>query len=106
MAKRKPTQPRRGDTMWWIGVWATIWWAVSGLYFVWWFWLAKADYAQFSDGWWSALNSSYASSPLLGQALAIILLIWIAGAAIWFRELKRLKISYASALRELFFTIR
>ena len=98
-----------------IGFWATVWWAASGLYVLIWFWQAKDLYVEISGStptasyiskWHSALADAYNNSGMLMALLITIIAIWIIIGVSWFKELKRQKISYKAALKDLFFTIR
>ena len=94
-----------------IGFWATCWWAVSGAYVVLLVW-ASRNASSLSDGdvsigdWTSAIGEAFTDTSFLQISLAAILLVWFIGGLVWLRELKRHKISYKTALKDLFFTIR
>jgi len=103
--KRVPTLRR-------IGTWATWWWGVSCGYVLLLVWRAK-DYYQafgghgFSLGNWArALRQAFTTSASLRVLLAAILLLWVLGGWLWLRELKRHKVSYKAAFKDLFLTIR
>ncbi len=98
-----------------IGLWATIWWGVSGLYVVLLFWVGRSDYVTISEragsgsaisNWQSAISSAYSDSSVLPALLALIVIVWLIGGWVWLRELKRQKISYKAAFKDLFLTIR
>lgn len=110
---RKPMKKRQNKTMKWIGIWATVWWAITGLYLVLLFWAAKDIYVDvaahapdnYLANWASALGTAYNNASMM-LLLAFIAFIWLIGGLIWLRELKRQGISYAKAFWELFFTIK
>ena len=98
-----------------IGLWATVWWAVSGVYLVLLAWATKAPYTVLAEkdakvvsvpDWWSALGSAYRDSSALQILLAVIVIGWLVIGWVWLRELKRRKISYRAAFKDLFLTIR
>ncbi len=88
-----------------IGLWATIWWGVSGLYVVLLVWASRNNYVALSS-WKSAISSAYRNSSALQILLAAVVIGWLIGGWIWLRELKRQKISYKAAFKDLFLTIR
>lgn len=62
---------------------------------------------DFSIGnWMTAINETFDDSLFLQVSLVAIILVWLLGSLVWLRELKRYKISYKTALKDLFFTIR
>jgi len=98
-----------------IGRWATIWWGVSCGYVLLWVWLSRHFYVHsisppahtsFFPAWRSALSLEYSDSAALQVLLFFILLIWVVLAISWLRALKRNKIPYKTALKDLFLTIR
>jgi hypothetical protein len=98
-----------------IGLWATIWWGVSCGYLLLWVWLARNYYVLFStsalhrstyDAWKSALSIEHNHSTVLMVLRLLILFGWVIGFVLWFRALKKNKISYKVALKDLFLTIR
>jgi hypothetical protein len=100
---------------WWIGLWATVWWGVSGVYILLLAWEGREYYAiesssirsgGFFSDWWSAVTTTYDASNVLPALLALIIAVWIAGGVVWLRELKRQKISYKAAFKDLLLTIR
>jgi hypothetical protein len=113
MSKQKDIakEYKKGTTLWWIGWWATIWWAISLLYIVWWFWLASITYAQYVttgnniSAWADAVGSTFAYSEVLQMQL-MILAIWLVGGLWWVSELQRKKITLRAAFKDLFGTIR
>lgn len=56
--------------------------------------------------WTSAVRETFADSLFLQASLVAIILIWLVGGLWWLRELKRHKISYKTAFKDLFLTIR
>jgi hypothetical protein len=88
-----------------IGLWATIWWGVSGAYVVLLVWASRNNYVVLSN-WWSAISRTYSDSNILPALLAVILFVWVVGGWVWLRELKHRKISYKAAFKDLFLTIR
>jgi hypothetical protein len=98
-----------------VGIWATIWWGISGAYVVLLAWMSKGSYVDISTGfgsndffsdWQSAISDTYSNYSFLPGLLAFILIVWAAGGWIWLRELKRQKISYKAAFKDLFLTLR
>jgi len=87
LPKAKPYTKR-----WWVGVWATIWWGVTGLYIILLVWDTQLA------------NSSH--TPLLVSLALLVAAGWFIGAVVWVDELKRQKISYKLAFKDLFLTIR
>jgi hypothetical protein len=113
MAKKAYPKTKSGTLLHRIGLWATVWWAVSGLYFVLLFWLARDFYARFSlvsHGFWpdwrDALWSEFYDNPFMPALLGFIFIIWVLMGYIWIHELKAKKISYKLAFKDLFLTIR
>lgn len=78
--------------LWWIGLWATIWWAVSGLWVVGLF-LYKYD-------------STLVTQDALLDSAIVIVGVWGIGALVWLDALKKAKISTKAGLKDLFLTIR
>jgi len=103
------TQRARVPALRKIGTWATWWWAVSGVYVVILVWQARDYYLargfSWSD-WVAAAQGALMASPFMLAVLMAILVVWLAGAVIWFRELKRHHIRYSEALKDLFLTVR
>lgn len=98
-----------------IGLWATIWWGVSGAYVVLLVWASRNDYVAFSQqavpasslaNWRSAIEGAYRSSDTLQILLVLIATVWVIGGWLWLRELKHRNISYKAAFKDLFLTIR
>ncbi len=88
-----------------IGLWATIWWGVSGVYLVLLVWASRNNYIALSN-WRSAISRTYYNSDVLPALLGFIVGVWVVGGVLWLRELKRQKISYKAAFKDLFLTIR
>lgn len=65
-----------------------------------------SDSSGFFSDWFSASTETYQDSTLLQWLLLAVLAGWIIGAVFWLMELKRQKISYKSAFKDLFLTIR
>lgn len=113
MVKRTLRNPKRGTPLWRIGAWATVWWGVSGAYVLLLVWVAKDYYVERAAGstssslgnWWHAIGDAYTQSVVLPGLLALIGLVWLVGGLVWLRELKRRRISYAAAFKDLFLTI-
>lgn len=103
-SKGYPANVRRGSTLWKIGLWATFWWAVSCLYVLLLVWQARDAVEPL--GWTSAIGQTYGNSAALPALLGFILIVWAIGGIIWLRELKKQKISYNAAFKDLFLTIR
>lgn len=103
---------KRGTTLWWIGWWATVWWAVSLLYIVLLFWVAKDLYIyQAVSGnhiaiWASSLADTFSGSDFMQALFAVVILVWVVLGLWWLRSLNKLKLSYRAALKDLFGTIR
>lgn len=115
MNKRSAGKAKPKTALWWIGLWATIWWGVTCGFVLVLFWRAKDYYlsaaaatptAQFFSTWRTALAHSYHGSRLLPSFLMVIIAIWIAGGLLWLRALKIQNIGYRSAFKDLFLTIR
>ncbi|HSX16998.1 MAG TPA: hypothetical protein VLH86_02755 [Patescibacteria group bacterium] len=88
-----------------IGNWGTWWLAISGLYLVGLVWQARMYH--YSDvSWWYAMGQAFTHTFILQFVQSSILAGWVALAIVWFNELKRQKISYKEALKDLFFTLR
>ncbi len=112
MSKRKLGKAKPKTTLWYIGFWATIWWGVSGIYLVLLLWLSRNNYIyssmnnSFLSAWKGAIKETYTTSSLLPGLLSLIIIVWAVGAIIWIIELKRQKIKYKTAFKDLFLTIR
>lgn len=102
MAKSKgyPHNIKPGSPLARIGFWATVWWAVSCLYVLLIVWLALVEIGGFG------FRIVFAAYPYLYWLLAIIIVGWVAGAIVWFRELRKAKVPYRVALKDLFLTVR
>lgn len=105
------TQRMRVSALRRIGFWATLWWAVSGGYVLLLVWESRNETAVSSGSaslgnWLSAIGSTFAGSAALQILLATVILVWLIGGLVWLRELKRHKITYKTALKDLFLTIR
>ncbi len=96
MGKGYPYNVKKGSALAKIGFWATAWWAISGLYLVILVFIARGF--GFSD--------AFADHGWLWWLLAAVVLGWVVGAQFWLRELKKAKVPYRSALKDLFLTIR
>lgn len=88
-----------------VGLWATILWAVSGLYVVIIVWVAKDYYIQQSN-WRTAISQAYADNPLLTFLGLLVVAGWIVCGVAWLGALKANKISRKTGLKDLFLTIR
>lgn len=110
---KKAKKTHQSKTMKWIGIWATVWWAVTGLYLVLLFWAAKDIYVNLASSapddylanWISALGNAYSDSGMM-LLLAFIAFVWLIGGLVWLGEIKRQRVSYTTAFWELFFTIK
>ena len=90
-----------------IGIWATTWWGISGLYLVLVAWLAKDFLSVHGNiGWWLAIQQSFIQHPSLIWLLIFLVDGWLIGGVVWLRALKQAKISYSEAFRDLFLTLR
>jgi uncharacterized membrane protein HdeD (DUF308 family) len=108
MNKRKSAKAKPKTSLWYIGLWATIWWAVSGIYLVVLAWMIKNRYENSlaNENILKVLKKTYTTSTILQLVLGLVLIVWVLGAIIWLMELKRQKITYRSAFKDLFLTIR
>jgi hypothetical protein len=98
-----------------VGLWATIWWAVSGLYIVLVVWVAKDYYVQKINGgyqgatlsaWNWSVERAYSERDILRWLITAIVLGWIIGGIVWLKALKRANISYGDGFKDLFLTLR
>ena len=103
MAKKNSNQPALLRL---VGLWATIWWAVSCLYVLLVVWLAKNLYIDKSLSWGRALSHSFSVYKYLWLLLGTIMLGWVVLAVKWLKALDEAKISLKSGLKDLFFTLR
>jgi hypothetical protein len=107
-------QAKPGTKLWKIGVWATIWWAATCSYILLAVWMGKDYYVKYADVWsggtisdWSsAIGNAWNHSATLPVLLLVLALGWVVGAVLWRAELRRQKISYKSALEDVFLTLR
>lgn len=113
MKKYQKTKPK--TALWWVGVWATLWWGISCLYLALLVWTARYRFVALSDSatsagfwrdWGSAISQQYQQQQILRFGLAFIIVGWLFGAAVWMRELKTQKLSRKAAFKDLFLTIR
>ena len=104
--KKKAGKAKSGQLRW-IGIWATIWWGISGLYIVLVAWLAKDYLSLFENiGWRLAIQEVFIQHPAVIWLLIFIVDMWLIGGVVWLRALKQAKISYKSAFRDLLLTLR
>lgn len=112
---KKTLKAKPGTMLAKIGLWATIWWAVSGVYLVLLVWQSRDAYSYISTGdnsngfvadWWTAMGEAYAAYDILQILPMAIFAVWLVGGAIWAGELKRQKISFEAAFKDLFLTLR
>lgn len=98
-----------------VGLWATIWWGVSGLYMVLVVWLAKNYYVQKMNGgyqggtlsaWNWAVDRAYVGHDILQWLITVIVLGWIIGGIAWLKALRQADISYSDGFKDLFLTLR
>lgn len=92
-----------------IGTWATWWWAITGLYVLALVWQGKSYYGHGGvslSAWLAAIHSAFNASLGLQFVLLIVIFGWVTGGWVWLRELKRQKVSYREAFKDLFLTIR
>lgn len=115
MVKHKAGKAKPKTNLWRIGWWATLWWAVSCLYAAWLIWQSRETYALYSlsyqstgffSDWSKAISNTYSKSSSLKLILGLIILIWLVGGVVWLIELKKHKIRYRSAFKDLLLTIR
>lgn len=99
-SKGYPHNIKTDSTLARIGFWATVWWAISCLYVLLVVWLAII---RIGGNGFSIVFDVYG---YLYWLLAVIISVWAIGAVIWFRELKKAKVPYRVALKDLFLTIR
>lgn len=95
----------KGTPLWWIGMWATIWFGLSGLYLVLLIWVAT-DYYTAGISWVEAVKEAYAQYSILTLLVSIIITGWIIGAIVWLRALKKAKISRKAGLKDILLTVR
>ncbi len=103
------TQRARSPVLQRIGTWATWWWAITGLYAVLLMWRATHFYSQsgFSfSAWGTAIGTAFTNAWYMPMLLALVATGWVAGGYVWLQELKRQKIKYRVAFKDLFLTIR
>lgn len=89
-----------------VGLWATIWWAVSCLYGLLLVWQAKNLYVEEALPWPQALSRSFVVYQYLWSLLLVIIIGWAVCAYYWLKALKRAKISLKVGLKDLFLTLR
>jgi hypothetical protein len=115
MAQKRAGKARFRTTLWWIGLFATLWWAVTCLFVVLIIWQSRYLYVQYSvtnphelfpTEWIVAIKNTYKASGFLDILLLAIVVGWLAGGFLWLHELKRQSIPYRAALKDLFATIR
>lgn len=113
MANRRAGKSKPKTTLWWIGLWATIWWGVTGIFVLVLIWQARHLYVSYSpssayslSAWRKAVAGAYSGSGTLPALLTVIISVWIIGGLVWLRELNKQRISYRSAFKDLFLTIR
>lgn len=109
----KLAKPKHKTLLWWVGVWATIWWAVSGFYIVLVIWVAKDFYIEksndnvfYKQDWSYAISQSISNKTYLAWLFFAIILGWLILALFWFRALRLRRISFRAGLKDLFLTIR
>lgn len=114
LMKAKSTKKKSSKLLRQVGLWATIWWGVSGLYLVLFVWLAR-NYVQTSpfayqgsdvSTWHGALRATFANHGVLQLLIVMIVLGWIIGGIVWLKALKQANISYRDGFKDLFLTIR
>jgi hypothetical protein len=115
MVKKAAGKAKPKTKLWRIGWWATLWWAITGLYLVWLIWLSRNTFAlkQVSDsssGFISnildSMGNQLTHTPYLIVTLVLIVIVWIIGGVVWLIELNKNNVSYSSAFKDLFLTIR
>jgi hypothetical protein len=113
MAKTRASKATSDQLLRRVGLWATIWWAVTGLYFVLVLWVAKDYYVTLGSSsvfnmqdWRYAIQQAGQHFPFLAWLLIFIILVWVIGAFVWLTALKQAKITYKNGLKDLFLTIR
>jgi len=113
--KNSPAHPKPHTYLWYVGVWATWWWAISGIYLAILVWTASPYYiaaAGYIDSilsarlWWQSTTQALHNSVGLQLLGCIILLVWIIGAVAWLDALKKSRISYRAGFKDLFGSIR
>lgn len=114
LMKTKSSKKKSNKLLRQVGLWATIWWGVSGLYLLLFVWLAR-NYVQNSpfayqgsdfSTWHRALRETFAHRGSLQLLLIIVALGWIICGMAWLKALKQANISYRDGLKDLFLTIR
>ena len=116
MKAKKPIKTKSAKLLRQVGLWATIWWAVSGLYLVLVVWLAKDYYAQQTassdyqsnglNAWGRAIHQAYAGHSVLAWLAIGVVAGWAIGAIIWLKALKQAKLTYRDGLKDLFLSLR
>jgi hypothetical protein len=112
MAKQNSHPKRTSDIMRMIGLWATFWWGISGLFVVLLVWSAQYTYIEYAPSgnhvaiWIESIKSTYVKDPTMQLLSALIVSVWVLGGIVWLHELKRLRITYTAAFKDLFLTIR
>jgi hypothetical protein len=113
--KRHAGKAESKTALWFIGVWATVWWGLSFGYFLVLVWESRTLYVNlanssnsthFFEHWAQAIKAVYSTSFWWPTTLAIIVVVWLLGSWFWLRELKRQHISYADGFKDLLLTIR
>ncbi|HUD06688.1 MAG TPA: hypothetical protein VMR34_02275 [Candidatus Saccharimonadales bacterium] len=115
MAKQNSGKAKPNTPLWWIGFWATAWWALTCVYGLVLVWQARnrlinqsLDHARGNSlaRWFSAVKNTYTSSSILIDLFDVLLIVWLIGLLVWLVQLRKKKISYKAAFRDLFLTIR
>lgn len=110
MPKSKSNYPKAkpGSLLWAVGFWATIWWAVSCLYVLLVVWQGLNEYSEAAAGvsFVDAVGDVFSDSVILWPLFITIAVGWVIGGYIWLKELKKLKVPYRVAFKDLFLTIR
>jgi hypothetical protein len=112
-AKLQKAKPK--TVLWWVGFWATLWWGLSCIFVVILIWQSRTYYADqsilqahsnFFGGWQHAISYTYKRTNWLEWLLTVIICVWLAGGLVWLAAVKRQKVSYRPALKDLFLTLR
>jgi hypothetical protein len=111
--KAHPGKAKPGTLLWHVGFWATVLWAVTGLYAVLIIWTSRDYYATGTTNsalslnqWLQAIEQALQNHSYLFWLLTLVVLGWIVCAVFWIKALRQAKISYKAGLKDLFLTIR
>jgi hypothetical protein len=104
----------RSTRLWWVGLWATIWWGLSCIFCLVLVWQSRTRYVQYTvleiggyhfAAWNQAIIHTYGAELWL-TLLSLLLLGWIVVFYAWMKALREAGVSYRAAAKDLFLTIR